>query len=166
MLAQLGRKLSKRIRPQTFARLWSLWPPFLGAGIRIDRISKDFREIDVSMRLTARNSNYVGTHFGGSLYAMTDPFYMIMIIQNLGKEFIVWDKSAAIKFIKPGKGKVSAQFRLEAEDLAKINAGLESSPERKFLFEKEVQVRDENTELVATVMKVVYIRAKSAICRR
>src|SRR5438445_11192541 len=72
------------------------------------------------MRLTLWNKNYVGVHFGGSLFSMTDPFYMLMLAANLGDEFVVWDKAASIRYRKPGKGRVRAEFRLTGEKLAEI----------------------------------------------
>jgi len=82
----------------------NLWPPFLVAGIRVKRLDPDWKRIDVEMNLHPWNSNYVGTHYGGSLYSMADPFYMLMLMENLGRDFVVWDKSASIRFRKPGKG--------------------------------------------------------------
>ena len=75
----------------------NVWPPFAGAGIRVVRLDADWRAIDVEMKLRFWNSNYVGTHYGGSLYSMTDPFYMLMLIENLGREYVVWDKAATIR---------------------------------------------------------------------
>jgi len=92
--------------------LMNVWPPFLGAGIREKRLQPDWKEIDVEMKLHGWNSNYVGTHYGGSLYSMADPFYMLMLIENLWRNYIVRDKSASIRFKKTGKGIVSASFRL------------------------------------------------------
>src|SRR5208282_1913536 len=92
--------------------LISLWPPLLGAGIRLTRLDPDWRAVDVEIKLRRWNRNYVGTHYGGSLYSMADPFYMVMLIENLGREYIVWDKSASIRFRKPGRGTVSVSFRL------------------------------------------------------
>ena len=87
--------------------LMNVWPPFLGAGIRVKRLQPDWKEVDVEMKLRGWNSNYVGTHYGGSLYSMADPFYMLMLIENVGRNYIVWDKSASIRFKKPEKGIVS-----------------------------------------------------------
>jgi hypothetical protein len=86
--------------------LLNVWPPFLGAGIRVNRFQPDWKGIEVEMKLRRWNSNYVGTHYGGSLYSMADPFYMLMLIENLGSDYIVWDKSATIRFKKPGKGRL------------------------------------------------------------
>ena len=101
------------------------WPPLFGTGIKVTRLDKDLRAVDVEMRLTRLNRNYMGVHFGGSLFSMTDPFYMIMLATNLGREYVVWDKSASIRYKKPGTGRVRAEFRLSEEKLAEIRAALE-----------------------------------------
>jgi acyl-coenzyme A thioesterase PaaI-like protein len=108
------------MKAKTLRRGMNLWPPFLFSGIRIDHISDDFRAIDVELRERFYNRNYVGCHFGGSLFAMTDPFWMMMVMRNLDRSYTVWDKSAEIEFLKPGRGTVSAHFRLTGEMLDEI----------------------------------------------
>lgn len=141
-----------------FRWLLNLYPPYLGAGIRVRRVSPDFREIVVEMPLRFFNRNYVGTHFGGSLYAMVDPFYMLMLIKNLGPDYIVWDKAATIDFVKPGKGTVRAHFRLEEKVLQEIKERVQDGG--KFLPTFTVEVRDTQGEVVARVEKVLYVRKK------
>src|SRR5271157_3379702 len=97
MRLRMNRKIQKLM-----LRWINIWPPFLGAGIRVRWRSN--RHVDVELKLRAWNRNYVGTHYGGSLYSMTDPFYMLMLMENLGRDYIVWDKAASIRFRKPGKG--------------------------------------------------------------
>ena len=109
-----------------------------------------------------RNRNIVGTHFGGSLYAMSDPFYMVMLLNILGSEYIVWDKSAQIKFVKPGKTKVFAKFRLSLEEIEKIKIEIEKSEKGTYLLEKKVEVLDTNQQVVAVVDKVIYIKKKGS----
>src|SRR3954471_228439 len=99
-----------RILKRNMRTVLNLYPPFLGAGIRVKRLDPDWRTIEVEMKLRRWNTNYVGSHYGGSLYSMTDPFYMLMLIENLGRDYIVWDKSATIRFRRPGKGTVVAKF--------------------------------------------------------
>ena len=135
-----------------------LYPPLRGAGIRVRRVSDDLREIDVDMKQHWWNMNYVGTHYGGSLYSMTDPFYMLMLLHNLGRDYIVWDKAASIRFRKPGKGRVRAQFRLTAAQLDDFRAQLET--QEKIEPVMIVQVLDEQDEVVAEVEKLLYIRRK------
>ena len=138
----------------------NLYPPFLGAGIRVDHISDDYLAIDVSMGLRWYNRNYVGVHFGGSLYAMTDPFFMLMLMNVLGRDYIVWDQAAKIDFVSPGKGTVRARFRLTPEDVVRLRNEAESGAPLRPVF--TVEVRDEQDALVARVDKTLYVRKKKA----
>lgn len=136
----------------------NFWPPFWGAGIRIDHISKDFLEIDVSLKLRFWNRNYVGTAYGGSLYSMSDPFYMLMLINLLGKGYIVWDKGATIRFKRPGTSKVYAQFRLTNEQLNAFKEELKGKNKIEPIL--TVYIKDEEGEVIAEVDKVLYIKKK------
>ena len=138
--------------------LMNLWPPFLGAGIRVRRLQPDWKEIDVEMRLHRWNSNYVGTHYGGSLYSMTDPFLMLMLIENLGRDYIVWDKSASIRFRKPGKGTVHASFRLTEAEIQEIQEALKTQEKIDRVF--AVEVKDESGTIVAEVQKQLHVRRR------
>ena len=144
--------------PAPLRRLVNLWPPFLGMGIRIVGIAPDMKSIDVEMRLRFWNANYVGTHFGGSLFAMTDPFYMLMLMANLGRDYIVWDKAASIRYRKPGKGTVRAQFRLTEAQLDDIRGKLKTLPKCEPIF--TVEVKDDQGNVIAEVEKVLYVRLK------
>jgi acyl-coenzyme A thioesterase PaaI-like protein len=135
------------------------WPPLFGTGIKVTRLDKDLRAVDVEMRLTRLNRNYMGVHFGGSLFSMTDPFYMIMLGTNLGREYVVWDKSASIRYKKPGTGRVRAEFRLSEERLAAIRAALEVGRyDARFI----VEVKDDGGAVVAEVERVIYCATKEA----
>ncbi len=138
-------------------RAINFWPPILGAGIRV-KWSADNKAVDVEMKLRFWNRNYVGTHYGGSLYSMTDPFYMLMLMNNLGSDYIVWDKAASIRFRKPGKGRVRAEFRLTDEQLDEIRSKLMTEAKYEPTF--QVQVKDEAGDVVAEVQKVLHIRRK------
>jgi hypothetical protein len=142
-------------------RRWiNLWPPFLGMGIRIRHIAPDMKAVDVEMKLRFWNANYVGTHFGGSLFAMTDPFYMLMLMANLGQDYIVWDKAATIRYKKPGRGTVRAEFRLSDSEIDDIREKLKTLPKYEPVF--TVEVKDEADVLIAEVQKVLHIRNKQA----
>jgi hypothetical protein len=142
-------------------RRWiNFWPPFLGAGIRVQRIAPDMKAVDVEMKLRFWNANYVGTHFGGSLFAMTDPFYMLMLMANLGRDYIVWDKAATIRYRKPGKGIVRAEFRLFDGQIDDIRENLKTLPKYEPVF--SVEVKDEAGVVVAEVEKVLHVRKKQA----
>ena len=138
-------------------RLVNIWPPIAGAGIRV-RWGADLKSVDVEMKLRLWNRNYVGTHYGGSLYSMTDPFYMLMLMNSLGPGYIVWDKAANIRFRKPGKGRVRAEFRLTDAQLDHIREQLKTLAKYEPTF--TVEVKDEAGEVVAEVQKVLHIRKK------
>ena len=138
--------------------LINLYPPYWGTGISVKSISPDYRQICVQMKMRWYNRNYVKTHFGGSLYAMTDPFYMLMLIHLLGKEFIVWDKTAHIDFIKPAQGTVTARFLIQEEQIEKIINM--TSGGQKYFPEFSVNIENEAREKVARVLKTLYIRKK------
>jgi hypothetical protein len=142
-------------------RRWiNLWPPFLGAGIRIKHVAFDMKAVDVEMKLRFWNANYVGTHFGGSLFAMTDPFYMLMLMANLGRDYIVWDKAAAIRYRKPGRGTVRATFRLSDSQIDDVREKLKTLPKYEPVF--LVEVKDEAGVVIAEVEKVLHVRKKQA----
>src|SRR5690242_21167474 len=141
----------------------NLYPPYVGAGVRVKRIAPDYRRIDVEMKLRFWNRNYVGTHFGGSLYAMVDPFYMLMLMQNLGRDYIVWDKAASIRYRKPGKGTVRAEFRLSDAQLDDIRDKLKALPKWEPTF--MVEVKDEQGIVIAEVEKLLHVRLKNAAGR-
>ena len=134
----------------------NIWPPLFGAGIRVHWMSD--RAVDVEMKLRFWNRNYVGTHYGGSLYSMADPFYMLMLMENLGRDYIVWDKAASIRFRKPGKGRVKAEFRLTDAQLNDIREKLKLQEKYEPTF--VVEVKDEAGDVVAEVQKVLHVRRK------
>ncbi len=140
--------------------LINLYPPYWGTGITVKSISADYREISVQMKMRWYNRNYVKTHFGGSLYAMTDPFFMLMLIHILGKEFVVWDKAAHIDFLKPSQGTVTARFVIKEEQIQNIISN--TSAGEKFLPEFTVDIVDETGEKVARVTKTLYVRKKTS----
>jgi hypothetical protein len=136
----------------------NLWPPFVGAGIRLKTLTPDFKFVCVEMKLTKLNTNYVGVHFGGSLYSMTDPWYMLMVMENLGREFVVWDKAARIQFKRPGKGLVRAEFTITDSLLEEIKA--EVSEKGKTEKELVVEVKNSEGQIVALIDKTIWISKK------
>lgn len=148
------------LKPHQRLKLINFYPPFMGAGIKVPYIASDFKEVRVEMKLTFWNRNYVNTHYGGSLYSMCDPFFMLMLMNILGREYIVWDKAASIKFKKPGKGKVHAVFKITDADLANIHHDLKNKDKVEPTF--HVSVLNEDNEVVCEVEKILYIRKKRA----
>ena|SRR5205823_5572468 len=140
-------------------RLLNVWPPFRAAGIRVREIAPDFRSATVELRMRLLNRNYVGTHFGGSLFAMTDPFFMIMMMKNLGPQYLVWDKQGTVRFLKPARGTVVARFQLAEASIAEARAATESGDKHEPSF--RVEIVDADGVTVADVEKTLYIRKKN-----
>src|SRR4051812_36073048 len=107
-------------RSWAFRRVFNLWPCYWGTGGKVTFLSGDWREAHVELKLGIRTRNYVGTIFGGSLYSSVDPLYMLMFLQILGRDFTVWDKSASIRFRRPGRGRLQARFVLSEEEIETI----------------------------------------------
>jgi acyl-coenzyme A thioesterase PaaI-like protein len=130
----------------------------LGAGIRVLRIADDFLTIDVKMGLRFWNKTGVGTHFGGSLYAMCDPFFMLMLMKTLGSGYLVWDKAAAIRFKRPGTGTVWATFQITQDRVSEIRAetDLHGRSEPQFM----ALVKDGDGNVIAEVDKVLVVKKK------
>lgn len=148
-----------RIKPSILLKMMFLWPPFLGAGISVKEFNKDLSYILVQMKLRFWNKNYVGTHYGGSLYSMTDPFYMLMLIQLLNKEYIVWDKAATIRYKKPAKGKVFAKFELAPSKVAEIKSMVDK--QGKIEVDFDVNIINKEGEIVAEIKKIISIKQKN-----
>jgi acyl-coenzyme A thioesterase PaaI-like protein len=149
-----------RIKASTLRRILYFWPPFLFSGIRVEAWSDDWRYARVRLKLHWYSRNFVGTQFGGSLFAMTDPFFMIMTLQVLGRDYIVWDKAGAIDFVAPGRTDVVAEFRLDDSVLDEIRAATAGG--EKYLRWFEAEVKTDGGELIARVRKQIYVRRKRA----
>ncbi|HXS50965.1 MAG TPA: DUF4442 domain-containing protein [Usitatibacter sp.] len=141
-------------------RLFNWWPPFRAAGIRVRELSPDFRSATVELRMRLFNRNYVGTHFGGSLFAMTDPFFMILMMKNLGPEYIVWDKQGTVRFLKPARGTVTARFVLPEARIDEARAATAAG--EKFEPTFRVDIVDAAGVTVADVEKTLYIRKRGS----
>ena len=137
-------------------RLINFYPPFLGAGIRSRRL--DEYTTRVEMKLTALNRNILGTHFGGSLYAMCDPWFVLILMRALGPDYIVWDKAANIQFLQPGRGKVTAIFYIPLERINEIRQEVDGGRKTEPTF--TVDVLDADGKTVARVEKILYVRKK------
>lgn len=148
------------LRTRLLRVLYNFIPAYRGTGGRITFIADDFTEIRVRVPLNWRTRNYVGTIFGGSMFGAVDPLYMVMLIRTLGPGYVVWDKSAAIRFRKPGRAQLRARCALTGSDLDEIRDKLESieSIERSFT----IDLTDENGEVCATVTKLIHIKKRSS----
>lgn len=133
---------------------FNLFPAYRFSGGKVTYIRHDQREIHVKLPLSWRTRNYVGTIFGGSMYAAVDPVYMVMLIRTLGEEFTVWDKEATIRFKKPGRETLFARFELTDEELATIH---DLAPGESTDREYTIDLVDSSETVHATVEKTVYV---------
>jgi len=152
------------LSPGRLKWLLNFYPPYLGAGIKVDSIDPDWRNMRVRMKLRWYNRNAVGSHFGGSLYSMVDPHLMLMLMQLLGRDYIVWDKSAHIDYISAVKTEVVADIKITDSQLSDIKNATENGD--KYLPKYQVLISDTRGELVARVEKELYIRKKAHVERK
>jgi hypothetical protein len=145
-------------RTRLFRWAFNLWPCYWGTGARVTFIASDWREVRVRLPLSWRTRNYVGTIFGGSLYAAVDPFYMIMLMKTLGPGFVVWDKAASVRFRKPGRGALTAIFRLDEPELDEIRRLLREQPKVDRTYRLELV--DTAGVVHAEVDKVIHISTR------
>ena len=134
----------------------NLWPPYRGAGIRVRRIAEDWMSVRVELVSRLFNRNYLGTHFGGSLFSMTDPFHVLMLLHVLGEDYVVWDQASEIEYLRPGRGTVGADLRIEAAEVEAIRRAAAGGD--KVVREFGAEIRDRDGELVARVRKQLYVR--------
>ena len=147
--------------PRLMRHLFNVWPPFLLSGIHVTHIGRDWRSAEVELRMRPWNRNYVGTHFGGSLFAMTDPFWMILVLKALGDDYVVWDKAGEIEFVKPGRGTVRCRFDVDDALIDELRAAAAGG--EKVLRWMDCPVVDTSGELVARVRKQLYVRLKPRV---
>jgi acyl-coenzyme A thioesterase PaaI-like protein len=150
--------MPESFRSRMTRMLFNFFPAYRGTGARMTYISADWREVRIRLPLSWRTRNYVGTIYGGSLYGAVDPFYMIMLIKNLGPGYVVWDRSATIRFRKPGKSTLTASFRVDEAELDAIRRALETAPSVDRVY--RVELIDAAGVVHAEVEKVVYVRKR------
>lgn len=156
----MKKKILRFLNQPKFLRHWMNWyRPYRGAGIKVTKLADDFSSATVQMPLRGFNTNYVGVHFGGSLYSMIDPFFMLLVMNQLGRDYVVWDIEANIKFISPGKSTVSAQFNVTPEQIQEIKNNTNNN--EKYLPIFHVDILSDDGTLVAQASKTLYIRKKS-----
>ncbi len=146
------------MRTSTFRHLMNVWPPFLCNSIHVQSVSADWSEVQVVLRLRPWNRNYVRSQFGGNLFAMTDPFWMLLVMHQLGNDYYVWDKAGAIDFVAPGYENVYAHFRLEPAVIEELRAAAAGGG--KVLRWFETKVTTASGKVIAVVRKQIYVRLK------
>jgi acyl-coenzyme A thioesterase PaaI-like protein len=150
----------KYLTPHTVLKIIKFWPPLFASGISVESMNDDLTIVTVQMKQYFYNTNYVGSHYGGSIFSMTDPFYMFMLLHHLKEDHVIWDQSASIDFIKPAKGTIRATFTLNQNTIEEIK---KKCLERfNYKPEFEVNIYNEENQIVAKVKKTLYVRRKDA----
>src|ERR1043165_5463539 len=150
--------MPESLRTRLLRYKFALFPAWRGTGAKVTYIASDFREVHVELPLSWRTRNYVGTIFGGSLYPSVDPIYMIMLIQILGRDYVVWDKAATIRFRKPGRSTLYATFKIDDAELDAIRAATAGGQPIDRVY--NIDLVDADGVVHASVEKVIYIRDK------
>src|SRR5262249_23975379 len=151
--------MQTRWKARLLKHVANVWGPFLLSGIRVTRVAEDMRSVDVRMAMRPWNRNYVGTHFGGSLFAMADPWFMVLLIELLGPGYLVWDKTGTIRFRKPGRGTVQARFEIPPERREEIRRAGAAGGKVEPVF--VARITDAAGETVAEVEKLVSVRKRT-----
>lgn len=144
--------------PRMLRRLINVWPPFRFAGIRVVELAADWSRVVVELRLRPLTRNYMGTQFGGSMFAMTDPFSVILLMNRLGPDYVVWDKAAEIDFVAPGRSDVRTTITIPDELVEDLRQAASSgAPVLRWVQHDIVGRRG---EVVASVRRQLYVRRK------
>ncbi|RHX78113.1 PaaI family thioesterase [Leptospira yasudae] len=139
-------------------KIFLRWPVYWRCGGRILQMTDDMREMKVKLPLNRKTKGLMGTHFGGSLYAFVDPIPLLMLKENLGENYILWDIQGGIQYLKATSKDVFAEFKILPEDLIGIQETCDQK--KKIHFKVEIPILEANGELVAKVDKTIYIRKK------
>jgi acyl-coenzyme A thioesterase PaaI-like protein len=139
-------------------RMFNYWPAIRGSGVRVTHVARDWTELRVRLKLNWRTRNYVGTIFGGSLYAAVDPFYMVMILRQIGDDYVVWDKSARISFKRPGDRTLYGVFEMPAEEVASLRAVVDEHNQTERTY--SIDLKDSDGRVYATIDKLLYVARK------
>ena len=150
--------MPESLRSRLQRAAFNLFPAYRGTGARIAYIASDWREVRIRLPLSLRTRNYVGTIFGGSMYGAVDPIYMVMLIRNLGPGYVVWDKSASIRFRRPGRTTLHARFVIDQAELDAIREALRT--ERAVDRVYRIELTDAHGAVHAEVEKVIHVRRK------
>jgi hypothetical protein len=136
----------------------NIWPCIWCSGGSVTFVSADFQELHVRLSLGIRTRNRVGTVYGGSIYSSIDPYFMLMFMQILGKDFVVWDKGATVKFIRPITGPVKCRFLISDDLIATVRSQI--AADGQYIFELPLQYEDDSGKVYATFTKTVYTASK------
>lgn len=150
--------MPESFKSRKFRWFWNFFPAYRGTGGRVTYIASDWHEVKIKLPLSWRTRNYVGTIYGGSIYASIDPIYMLMLMKILGHDYVVWDKAAKISFRKPGKETLYADFRLGEDEINEIKRLAETEKSINRVY--DLELKDKDGVVHAQIEKTLYISKK------
>ncbi|MBL7778184.1 MAG: DUF4442 domain-containing protein [Chitinophagales bacterium] len=148
---------SSRSRSMRWAFNW--WPCIWCTGGKVEFIAADYKELHVSIKLNIRTRNRVGTVYGGSIYSSVDPYFMLLLMEVLGKNYVVWDKGASMKFVRPITEKVKCRFLITDDLVEELKQRVAENGEHS--FDLPLQYEDDNGKVYAVFTKQLYVASKS-----
>jgi acyl-coenzyme A thioesterase PaaI-like protein len=157
-IGELEPRPPEKLRMKLVRWGFNLIPAYWGTGARVTFIADDYRDVRLELPLSWRTRNYVGTIFGGSIYAAVDPVYMIMLIKNLGPDYIVWDKAAFVRFRKPGRTRLYARFTLSEDQLEHVRSEVASNGRIDSVY--QVALTDRSGTVHAEIEKTIHVRRR------
>jgi acyl-coenzyme A thioesterase PaaI-like protein len=144
--------------------VWNFIPAYRGTGGRVTYIADDYTEIHVRVPLSWRTRNYVGTIYGGSMYGAVDPVYMLMLMKLLGRDYVVWDKAASIRFRRPGRTTLRAKFVVTPSEVEAIKEELRGRKSVDRVY--TVELVDDAGKVHARVEKTLYVALRERAAAR
>lgn len=161
MYATISKVLSTFLKQSTIFKYgFNISPMYRRSTGKIIEVSDDLYNVKVKIPISYKNKNYVGSIFGGSLFSATDPVFMIQLMNILGNDYVVWDKSANIKFKRPAKSNSYADFIFSEEEIQQIKERLKDAQEID--LQKDIKITNKDTSTIyAEVSKIIYIADKS-----
>ena len=160
MYAQIQKVLEKFISKANIYKYgFNLSPMYRRSTGRIVKVSDDLLQVNVRIKLSYKNSNYVGSIFGGSLFSATDPIFMIQLLNILDESYVVWDKAATIKFKRPAKENCYVDFIFTKDEIAQIKKDVSQNNEIDLVKNITITNKDK-TVVFAEVSKTIYVANK------
>ena len=156
MYKKIYKLLTTLFKPSTIYKyFFNISPLYIRTTGNIKYVSDDVHKIIVEIPLTYNNRNYSGTMFGGSILSATDPIYMLQLIHILGTNYIVWDKSAYVDYIRPINKKAIAVFEFQKEEIEKIKEMVKN--DKEIVIKKQMNITNSEGQIFCYLEKKIYI---------
>ena len=159
MYKSITKVLNRFLKVSTIYRYGFNWSPmYRRTTAKLIEVSDDLHFVKIRLKLNWKNRNYAGSIFGGSMLAATDPIYMIQLIQILGDDYVVWDKSVEARYKRPAKSTIYGEFIFSSEDITNIKKSVVENNETDIV--KTLNLVDEKENIITTFNKTMYIADK------